>query len=161
MLLQLVIGRRNNLAPSSGRARTGCEEFPKGVQGNKGYHFIVESSPETPCRRLPNEKYFTEKIASGSDNIPLVTPVCRFALHKHLKNASLPAAESPRSQQREAQNVMAPPTLIYFDVPGRAGAIRLAFFIGGVEFEDKLVTFEELAASPTLKYVPVLQVYSR
>ncbi len=42
---------------------------------------------------------------------------------------------------------MSQPQLIYFGIPGRAHPIRLAFLIGGVEFEDKRLTFEEWGAN--------------
>jgi glutathione S-transferase len=47
---------------------------------------------------------------------------------------------------------MSPPTLIYFDGPGRANLARLAFVAGGVEFMDQRVVFEnwpEVKADPT------------
>ncbi|CAM9329103.1 unnamed protein product [Discosporangium mesarthrocarpum] len=52
-------------------------------------------------------------------------------------------------------------TLTYFDAAGRAEPARLAFFIGGVEFEDKRVGFPEfMEMKPTLPYgqLPVLEV---
>lgn len=54
---------------------------------------------------------------------------------------------------------MAPITLIYFRVAGRAEAIRLALVLGGIEFEDKRLTFEEFKSSG-FKYLPVMQVCS-
>ena len=36
--------------------------------------------------------------------------------------------------------------LHYFPFPGRGGAIRDAFRIGGIAFEDDLVSFERFAA---------------
>ncbi|KAI9193042.1 uncharacterized protein BJ171DRAFT_535102 [Polychytrium aggregatum] len=51
--------------------------------------------------------------------------------------------------------------LTYFDSPGRAEAIRLTLFIGGVEFEDERLTREQFAAiKPTLPFgqLPVLTV---
>lgn len=48
-------------------------------------------------------------------------------------------------------------TLIYFTVAGRAEAIRLALVLGGIEFEDKRLTFEEFRSSE-FKYLPVMQV---
>lgn len=53
--------------------------------------------------------------------------------------------------------------LIYFDVPGRAEPMRLALFIGGVEFVDQRITSEEMGAlkeDGTLPFnqVPVLEV---
>ncbi|CAN0458970.1 unnamed protein product, partial [Ascophyllum nodosum] len=41
-----------------------------------------------------------------------------------------------------------PTTLIYFDLPGRAEATRVALGIAGVDFEDKRISFPEFAASP-------------
>ncbi|EGZ28028.1 hypothetical protein PHYSODRAFT_554350 [Phytophthora sojae] len=51
--------------------------------------------------------------------------------------------------------------LTYMPHPGRAEPIRLAFFIGGVEFEDERITREELAnRKPSLPFnqLPVLEV---
>lgn len=51
--------------------------------------------------------------------------------------------------------------LTYVDQGGRAEPIRLAFFIGGIEFEDERVTQEELALwKPELPFhqIPVLEV---
>lgn len=50
-----------------------------------------------------------------------------------------------------------PATLNYFDLPGRAEATRIAFAMGGVEFKDKRLSFEEFVASP-FSHLPVLQV---
>ncbi len=38
-------------------------------------------------------------------------------------------------------------TLTYFDIPGPAEAIRLAFFVGGVEFEDRRVSRDEFESN--------------
>ncbi|KAH7478973.1 hypothetical protein KRP22_010975 [Phytophthora ramorum] len=51
--------------------------------------------------------------------------------------------------------------LTYMPHPGRGEPIRLAFFIGGVEFEDERITREELAnRKPSLPFnqLPVLEV---
>jgi len=51
--------------------------------------------------------------------------------------------------------------LTYFNGAGRAEASRLAFFIGGVEFEDHRINFEDFSAlKPTLPYgqLPILEV---
>jgi glutathione S-transferase len=53
--------------------------------------------------------------------------------------------------------------LTYFDSPGRAEAIRLAFFISGIQFEDVRVSKEEFASSglkdrTPFGQLPVLEV---
>ncbi|CAD7700302.1 unnamed protein product [Ostreobium quekettii] len=51
--------------------------------------------------------------------------------------------------------------LTYFDTKGRAEPIRLALYIGGIQFEDKRVTGEQFASlKPSLPYgqLPVLEV---
>jgi prostaglandin-H2 D-isomerase / glutathione transferase len=51
--------------------------------------------------------------------------------------------------------------LTYFDMPGRAELIRLAFHIGGVEFEDERLSFEEFNRRKSEfpnNQVPVLRV---
>ncbi|DBA02482.1 TPA: hypothetical protein N0F65_010954 [Lagenidium giganteum] len=51
--------------------------------------------------------------------------------------------------------------LTYFPAPGRAEAIRLAFHIGDLEFEDERITFDELPSrKPSLPFeqLPVLEV---
>lgn len=53
--------------------------------------------------------------------------------------------------------------LTYFDLPGRAEATRIALAVGGVEFEDKRVSFEEyvaLRSQPNTKFpfLPILEV---
>ncbi|KAI9209106.1 uncharacterized protein BJ171DRAFT_488552 [Polychytrium aggregatum] len=51
--------------------------------------------------------------------------------------------------------------LTYFDTTGRAEAIRLALFVGGIEFEDERLNREQFAAiKPTLPFgqLPVLTV---
>jgi glutathione S-transferase len=58
---------------------------------------------------------------------------------------------------------MAPSTikLTYFGIKGRAEAIRQAFYVGGVEFEDARIAFPEWAAlKPTTPYgsLPTLEV---
>eukprot|EP00922_Rhytidocystis_sp_ex-Travisia-forbesii_P034984 GHVS01051959.1.p2 GENE.GHVS01051959.1~~GHVS01051959.1.p2 ORF type:complete len:214 (+),score=28.09 GHVS01051959.1:125-766(+) len=54
------------------------------------------------------------------------------------------------------------PTLIYFDTTaGRGEAIRLAFHIGGVDFEDKRISCEEFGKMKggfTFGQVPVLEI---
>eukprot|EP00922_Rhytidocystis_sp_ex-Travisia-forbesii_P063257 GHVS01094133.1.p1 GENE.GHVS01094133.1~~GHVS01094133.1.p1 ORF type:complete len:218 (+),score=36.32 GHVS01094133.1:167-820(+) len=53
------------------------------------------------------------------------------------------------------------PTLIYFDITGRAESIRLAFHIGGIDFEDKRITHEEFAKMKgdfPFGHVPVLEI---
>eukprot|EP01005_Ploeotia_sp_CARIB1_P001574 NODE_493_length_790_cov_307.309201_g484_i0.p1 GENE.NODE_493_length_790_cov_307.309201_g484_i0~~NODE_493_length_790_cov_307.309201_g484_i0.p1 ORF type:complete len:222 (+),score=79.06 NODE_493_length_790_cov_307.309201_g484_i0:53-667(+) len=58
---------------------------------------------------------------------------------------------------------MSKPVLTYFDFTGRAEPIRLAFFVGGVDFEDKRLAKEEFGkAKGEGKFpfgsVPVLEV---
>lgn len=57
---------------------------------------------------------------------------------------------------------MSVPVLYYFDGPGRGEAIRLAFVVGGIEFEDFRIPLEQWASKykalcPTGR-VPVLEV---
>ncbi len=58
----------------------------------------------------------------------------------------------------------AAPTLFYFDIPGKAEAIRLAFHVQGVAFDDHRFKDREeflaMKASGRLQYgqVPALQV---
>ncbi|XP_002732402.1 glutathione S-transferase-like [Saccoglossus kowalevskii] len=42
-------------------------------------------------------------------------------------------------------------TLHYFDVPARGEAIRLAFYIGGIEYEDRIVSFSDLTEWQLMK----------
>lgn len=54
-----------------------------------------------------------------------------------------------------------PPTLYYFDIPGRAEAARLLLTLGRVEFVDKRFSFAEWPAiKPSMPFqqVPVLQL---
>ena len=44
--------------------------------------------------------------------------------------------------------------LDYFAVPGRAGPIRLAFYLQDIPFEDKFVAFPELKALQSNKQLP-------
>eukprot|EP00640_Fibrocapsa_japonica_P005056 CAMPEP_0113941348 /NCGR_PEP_ID=MMETSP1339-20121228/7285_1 /TAXON_ID=94617 /ORGANISM="Fibrocapsa japonica" /LENGTH=206 /DNA_ID=CAMNT_0000945465 /DNA_START=49 /DNA_END=669 /DNA_ORIENTATION=- /assembly_acc=CAM_ASM_000762 len=51
--------------------------------------------------------------------------------------------------------------LTYFPLPGRAGSTRLAFYVGGVDFEDVIVKGEDFQAmkdSLPGKQLPVLEV---
>eukprot|EP00922_Rhytidocystis_sp_ex-Travisia-forbesii_P034980 GHVS01051955.1.p1 GENE.GHVS01051955.1~~GHVS01051955.1.p1 ORF type:complete len:213 (+),score=25.84 GHVS01051955.1:105-743(+) len=53
------------------------------------------------------------------------------------------------------------PTLIYFDITGRAESIRLAFHVGGVDFEDKRISreeFEKMKGGFPFGHVPVLEI---
>ncbi len=57
---------------------------------------------------------------------------------------------------------MAKYTLTYFDIDGgRAEPIRLAFHIGGIEFEDRRISFDEFAemrSTTPFNAVPVLEI---
>ncbi|RLN49407.1 hypothetical protein BBJ28_00026707 [Nothophytophthora sp. Chile5] len=73
------------------------------------------------------------------------------------KIASHPKVKEWYSLQHTAPKLK----LTYASMPGRAEPIRLAFFIGGVEFEDERLSFEDLAKLfPTLPFnqIPVLEV---
>ncbi|POM67662.1 Glutathione S-transferase, partial [Phytophthora palmivora] len=51
--------------------------------------------------------------------------------------------------------------LTYFPIPGRAEPIRLAFFIGGIEFEDERLSFEEyekVKSELPFNQLPILEV---
>ncbi|KAI9209105.1 glutathione S-transferase [Polychytrium aggregatum] len=51
--------------------------------------------------------------------------------------------------------------LTYFDMPGKAETSRLAFFVGGIEFEDERLTREQFQAlKPSLPFgqVPILTI---
>lgn len=53
------------------------------------------------------------------------------------------------------------PKLTYFNIKGRAEAIRLAFFIGGIAFEDvriRFSTFRKIKPSLPLGQLPVLEL---
>ncbi|CAN0537754.1 unnamed protein product, partial [Scytosiphon promiscuus] len=52
-----------------------------------------------------------------------------------------------------------PAVLNYFGLPGRGEATRVAFAVGGVDFEDKRLSFEEFGVS-SFKSLPVFQVYT-
>lgn len=54
-------------------------------------------------------------------------------------------------------------SLTYFDIPGPAEAIRLAFYVGDVQFEDKRVSrdeFAKLKAGKSNHWFPIQQQYS-
>ena len=44
--------------------------------------------------------------------------------------------------------------LVYLPVKYRAEAIRLAFYIGGVDFEDHVISYEELTKTKSSFKVP-------
>ncbi|CAM9967048.1 unnamed protein product, partial [Pylaiella littoralis] len=53
-------------------------------------------------------------------------------------------------------------SLTYFDIPGPAEAIRLAFYVGDVQFEDKRVSrdeFAKLKAGKSNHWFPIQQQY--
>ena len=52
-------------------------------------------------------------------------------------------------------------TLFYFDIHGPAEPARLALTIGGIEFTDKRVTFDEENESPFAKRLSVRETYQR
>ena len=61
----------------------------------------------------------------------------------------------------ESDSVLSGSRLVYFGIPGRAEAIRLALAIGGVEFEDKRIPFPAWGKlKPTTPWggVPVLEL---
>jgi len=61
-----------------------------------------------------------------------------------------------------SNKAMSKPKITYFLAPGRAEPLRLAYFIGGIDFEDHRIPFPEFAnlkASGTFPYgsVPILE----
>ncbi|GMF15172.1 unnamed protein product [Phytophthora lilii] len=75
----------------------------------------------------------------------------------HEKVANHPKVKEWYTLQHKAPKLK----LTYMPHPGRGEPIRLAFFIGGIEFEDERITREELAnRKPSLLFnqLPVLEV---
>ncbi|ETL31147.1 hypothetical protein F441_16354 [Phytophthora nicotianae CJ01A1] len=75
----------------------------------------------------------------------------------HEKIANHPKVKEWYTLQHKAPKLK----LVYMPKPGRAEPIRLAFYIGGVEFEDERITVEELTnLKPSLPFnqLPVLEV---
>jgi len=61
----------------------------------------------------------------------------------------------------ESRSVLSGSRLVYFGIPGRAEAIRLALAIGGVDFEDKRIPFPawgKLKSTTPWGTVPVLEL---
>eukprot|EP00055_Hartaetosiga_balthica_P018759 m.135323 g.135323 ORF g.135323 m.135323 type:complete len:245 (+) comp9904_c0_seq1:95-829(+) len=61
----------------------------------------------------------------------------------------------------ESQKKMSKITLKYFDIPGRAEPVRIAFHAGNVEFEDKRIAFPdypEVKKTLALGYLPELEI---
>lgn len=58
-----------------------------------------------------------------------------------------PWLDRPHVRGSTAVDMTTPPviSLTYFDIPGPAEAIRLAFYVGDVSFEDRRVSRDEFA----------------
>ncbi|TDH68046.1 hypothetical protein CCR75_008189 [Bremia lactucae] len=102
---------------------------------------------------------WAEPLRSGNTgHIPCtVLDGYRFLIEAYDKAANHPKVKEWYTIQHSAPKLK----LTYLAAPGRAEPIRLAFFIGGVEFEDERLTPEEmLARKPSLPFnqVPVLEV---
>merc|ERR1712137_216846 len=63
-----------------------------------------------------------------------------------------------KNRNKTTTTTMSKPTLTYFGVPGRAEPIRLAFFIGGIEFEDTRITYPEFGGLKQSGVLPNGQV---
>ncbi|TDH67350.1 hypothetical protein CCR75_008530 [Bremia lactucae] len=96
--------------------------------------------------------------AGNIDDIPCTV----FDGYKLLNEAFNKVANHPKvTEWYTIQHCTPKLKLTYMPKPGRAEPIRLAFFIGGVEFEDERITREEmLARKPSLPFnqLPVLEV---
>ncbi|KAI9209104.1 glutathione S-transferase [Polychytrium aggregatum] len=113
------------------------------------YLFKMSIEPNAAIEHIPSD---------------LITP------YAHITRVYNTAKAHPRVVEWEAKNaapsamtVTKPNSLkvSYFDFTGRAEAVRLSFYVAGIEFEDERLTREQFAAiKPTLPFgqVPVLTV---
>ena len=60
------------------------------------------------------------------------------------ERAQLQAEEDPRAERGAEERGGGRPVLTYFNFKGSAEAIRLALFIGGVDFEDERITYADV-----------------
>ncbi|KAL3673703.1 hypothetical protein V7S43_001400 [Phytophthora oleae] len=102
---------------------------------------------------------FVKSLRAGYiDHIPTtVLDGYKLLNEAHDKVANHPKVKEWYTLQHNAPKLK----LVYMPKPGRGEPIRLAFYIGGVEFEDERITREELAnLKPSLPFnqLPVLEV---